>query len=278
MMTNKQIKDQAIRKLGGHWGTGVALTVFKMAFIMAWVVFEMLLFLMFDHLEIEYSFYPAYLVSTHLGRFMTLVRVLMLFFVINPERYILDRIYVDMFSGRNFLETRRYIQHNSRAVHPRATFSMMLPMMLKLIVLSPIFLSIYGIWYWGFSEKDKALTTLGLFVFMICIGFTIVWTGVFVHYCISISLAKYIMLLNPRASVFDACDLSAKIMDGKHGRYISFMLSFAKYIPLIILFYPIFLFEPYFKMCQCAFAEELMGNYWLDKFPAMIQRWNKYAK
>ena len=278
MLSNKQLKAKAMKRLGGHWGTGIALTVFKMSFLLAWMVFEILLYLFFDHLGIEYNFYPAYLFGTHFGRFMTLVRVLMLLFVVNPERYILDRIYVDMYSNRNFLETRRYIQYNSRTVHPRATFSVMLPMMLRLIVLSPVFLSIYGIWYWGFSQKDKALTTMGLFVFMISIGFTIVWTGVFIHYCISISLAKYIMLLNPRASVFDACDLSSKIMDGKHGRYMSFLLSFAKYLPLILLFYPMFILEPYFKMCWCSFAEELMGSYWLDKYPAMIQRWNKYAK
>ena len=277
-MTNNEIKAKALKRLGGHWGTGIALTVFKAALLCAWLVLEMLLYKLFDHLEIEYSFYPTYLAGTHFGRFMTLVRLLVLLFVLNPERYILSRIYVDMYSGRNFLDTRRYIQHNSRAVHPRATLSMMLPMLLKMIVLSPIFLSIYGIWYWGFSQKDRALTTFGLFVFMISIGFTIVWAGVFIYYCISISLAKYIMLLNPRASVFDACDLSAKIMDGKHGRYLSFVLSFAKYIPLILLFYPIFILEPYFKMCWVTFAEELMGNYWMDKYPVMIQRWNKYAK
>ena len=278
MLTNKEIKAKGLTKLGGHWGTGIALTVFKVSFILAWVLFEVLLYKIFNHLGIEYSFWPSYLTGTHFGRFMTLIRILVVLFVANPERYILSRIYLDIFTGRNYLETRRYIQHNSRQIHPKATFSMMLPMLLKLIVFSPIFLSLYGIWYWGFSQKDRALTTLGLFIFMISIGFTIVWTGVFIHYCISISLAKYIMLLNPRANVFDACDLSMRIMDGKHGQYMSFLFSFAKFIPLLLLFYPIFLLEPYFKMCWCAFAHEMLGSYWLDKYPVMIQRWNKYAK
>lgn len=278
MKTNKEIKTRALKKLHGHWGTGIALTVFTAAFVLAWLVFETLLYRVFDHLGIEYSFYPAFLFGTHFGRFMTGVRVLVVLFVLNPERYILKRIYVDMFTGRNYLETRRYIQQNSRRIHPKATFSMMLPLLLRIIVLSPIFLSLYGIWYWGFSQSDRALTTMGLFIFMISIGFTIVWSGVFLRYCISISLAKYIMLLNPRANVFDACDLSARIMDGKHGRYISFLLSFAKFIPLLLLFYPVFILEPYFKMCWCAFAEEMLGSYWTDKYPAMIQRWNKYAK
>ena len=277
-MTNKQIRAKAVEKLNGHWGTAIALTVFKVSFLLAWAVFEALLYFIFDHLEIEYNFYPNYMFGTHFGRFMTIVRLLVLLFVFNPERYILRRIYVDIYSGRNFTETRRYIQHNSRAVHPRAIFSMMLPMALRMIVLSPIFVSLYGIYYWGFSQKSSSLTTAGLFVFMISIGFTIVWAGVFLHYCISLSMTKYIMLLNPRANIFDACDLSVRIMDGKHTRYIMFLLSFAKFIPLLLMFYPIFMLEPYFKMCWCAFAEEIMGSYWQDKYPAMIHRWNKYAR
>ena len=277
-MTNKQIRAKAVEKLNGHWGTAIALTVFKVSFLLAWAVFEALLYFIFDHVEIEYNFYPNYMFGTHFGRFMTIVRLLVLLFVLNPERYILRRIYVDIYSGRNFTETRRYIQHNSRAVHPRATFSMMLPMALRMIVLSPIFVSLYGIYYWGFSQKSSSLTTAGLFVFMISIGFTIVWAGVFLHYCISLSMTKYIMLLNPRANIFDACDLSVRIMDGKHTRYIMFLLSFAKFIPLLLMFYPIFVLEPYFKMCWCAFAEEIMGSYWQDKYPAMIHRWNKYAR
>ena len=277
-MTNKQIRAKAVEKLNGHWGTAIALTVFKVSFLLAWAVFEALLYFIFDHVEIEYNFYPNYMFGTHFGRFMTIVRLLVLLFVLNPERYILRRIYVDIYSGRNFTETRRYIQHNSRAVHPRATFSMMLPMALRMIVLSPIFVSLYGIYYWGFSQKSSSLTTAGLFVFMISIGFTIVWAGVFLHYCISLSMTKYIMLLNPRANIFDACDLSVRIMDGKHTRYIMFLLSFAKFIPLLLMFYPIFMLEPYFKMCWCAFAEEIMGSYWQDKYPAMIHRWNKYAR
>ena len=278
MMTNKQIRSRAREKLNGRWGTAIALTVFKVSFILAWVVFEILLYFLFDRIGIEYNYYPAYLFGTHFGRFMMLIRLLMLLFVFNPERYILQRIYVDLYTGRNFTETRRYIQHNSRAVHPRATLSMLLPMALRLIVLSPIFVSLYGIYYWGFSQKSTSLTTGGLFVFMISIGFTIVWAGVFVHYTISLSMTKYIMLLNPRANIFDACDLSVRIMDGQHTRYLMFLLSFAKYLPLIVMFYPLFFFEPYFKMCWCSFAEELMGNYWQDKYPAMIQRWNKYAR
>ena len=277
-MTVKEIRSAARRHIKGHMGTAVALSVFKAAFIIAWLIFELLLYVILTHHGVDYGYRPSYLFGTHFGRFMMLVRILALLFVYNPERYILDRIYIDLYTGRNFIETRRYIQHNSRAVHPRATLSMMLPMMLKLVMFSPLFISSYGIYYWGFSKHTASLTTFGLFVFMISIGFTIVWTGVFLNYCISISMTKYIMLLNPRANIFDACDLSVKIMDGRHAQYIRFMLSFVKYLPLLLLFYPWFMLEPYYKMSCCAFAESVMGNYWQDKYPAMIQRWNKYAR
>ena len=277
-MTNKEIKAKATARLNGHRGTTVALTVFKFAFFLAWGIFEVIIYVAFEHHGIEYGYSPSYLFGTHFGRFMMMIRVLVVLFVVNPERYILGRIFVDIYSGRNFIETRRYIQYNSRAIHPRATFSMMLPMFLKLIVLSPIFISIYGIYYWGWARSGEALTTAGLFIFMISIGFTLVWIGVFINYCISLALTKYIMMLNPRGSIFDACDLSAKLMDGNHTRYILFKLSFLKFVPLLIFFYPLFLLEPYYTMCSCAFAEDIMGNYWQDKSPAMIQRWNKYAR
>ncbi|MBR6874110.1 MAG: hypothetical protein IKN17_11460 [Ruminococcus sp.] len=277
-MTNKEIRAKALSHMEGKWGTMIALTVFKVTFIIGWILVEALLWLLFEHFGIEYSFTPAFLFTTHFGRFMMAIRLLIVFFVVNPESYILHRIFLDLYAGRNYSETRRYIQHNTRAIHPRATLSMALPMMLRIITLLPLLVSSYGIYYWAFRRRADALTTSGLFVFMVSIGFTLVWAGVFIHYSISLSMTKYIMLLNPRANVFDACDLSVRIMDGHHTQYIFFVLSFVRFLPLLLTFYPVFGIEPYYKMCKLAFAESIMGKYWQDKYPAMIQRWNKYAR
>ena len=84
--------------------------------------------------------------------------------------------------------------------------------------------------------------------------------------------------LNPRTNIFDACDLSVRLMDGQHGRYISFLLSFVMYIPALLLVYPVFIIYPYFRLSYIVFLQDIMGSYWQDKMPSMIKRWRKYSK
>ena len=149
---------------------------------------------------------------------------------------------------------------------------------LKLVMFSPIVLSGYLIYMWGQRNRTDELTSLGLFVFMLCIGFTIIWTGIFIKYCASLALAPYIMSLNPRTNVFDACDLSAKLMDGHYGQYLSLLLSFVVYLPLMVLIYPIFVLYPFWAASYDTLIKDIMGDYWQDKMPAMIRRWQKYRQ
>ena len=86
------------------------------------------------------------------------------------------------------------------------------------------------------------------------------------------------MTLNPRTNIFDACDLSVRLMDGQHGRYISFLLSFVMYVPALLLVYPVFIIYPYFRLSYIVFLQDIMGSYWQDKMPSMIKRWRKYSK
>ena len=134
------------------------------------------------------------------------------------------------------------------------------------------------IYLWSMRNRTDELTSLGLFVFMLCIGFTIIWLGLFVKYCASLALAPYIMSLNPRTNVFDACDLSAKLMEGHYGQYFSLMISFVVYIPLLILIYPIFVVYPFWAASYDTMIKDIMGSYWQDKMPSMIRRWQKYQQ
>ena len=276
-MTNKQMKQKALEHLSGRWGTCIALTVFKVAFVSAFLCADVLIFILFNAYGIEYSLTPSFFIGTDTGRFLLAIHVILLLFLFSPENYILRRLFLDIYAGRNFVETRRFLSYNSRKIHPKATAATSLLFLLKLFASVPLMISIYGVWYWGIRRSADSLNTAGLFIFMLSIGFTIVWTGVLIHYFISLSLTKYIMGLNPRANVFDACDLSVRLMEGRHMRYLSLLFSFAKYIPLLLTFYPLFMFMPYFRMTFTVFAEEAMSSYWQDKYPAMIKRWNKYA-
>ncbi|MBR6044235.1 MAG: DUF975 family protein [Ruminococcus sp.] len=276
-MTNREIKRLALDRLRGKWGTCVALTVFKASFVLALIAIEAMIYVILDHLGIEYSYWPSAVFGTDLGRFMLSARILVILLLMIPEVYIMRRLLLDICVGNNFLDTRRYIQQNSRRIYAKTIAGTVVPFMLKCFAAVPLFISIYIAHYFGTARSGEQLTTAALFLFMLAIGFSIVWVGVLVHYSISLSLTKYIMTLNPRANVFDACDLSVRLMDGHHMRYLSLLFSFVKYIPLMLLIYPIFAIEPYIRVSFAMLAKDIMGSYWQDKYPAMIKRWSKYA-
>ena len=67
-------------------------------------------------------------------------------------------------------------------------------------------------------------------------------------------------------------------MDGHYGQYLSVLLSFVVYLPLMILIYPIFVIYPFLETSYSTMVKDIMGDYWQDKVPAMIRRWQKYQK
>lgn len=253
------------------------MTVFAAAVVCAYFFVEMLVYLTAKKAGSSYSFSFDAMINTGLGRLMTAVRAAFFFMLFLPMIFIIRRCYADISQGCDLAPTKRYIRANLGRLYPRALATSCTLFMLKFFMAVPIGLGAYQIYYWGWVCKLDTLTSAGLFCFMLSLGFTVVWIGVFMHYCISLSLANYIMILNPRANVFDACDLSQKLMDGRHTDYMSFWLSFAKYLPVMIFIYSIFGIVPYFRTAHIVFAENVMGRYWQDKFPAMIRRWEKHA-
>lgn len=215
--------------------------------------------------------------KTFFGRLVLLLHLAFILISVMPEFYICRRLFIDISKNRNFVTTRLYIQNNFIKIYTRSLYTSLVTGMLKIIAATPIAIGVYEIYYWGWVCKLDELTSIGLFCFMLSLGFTFVWTGVFLHYCVSLSLTNYIMTLNPRANIFDACDLSVKLMEGKHERYVRFVFSFLKFIPLLLFVYPVFVLVPYYVFSRLTFIEDIMGIYWQDKMPAMIQRWKKHA-
>ncbi len=276
-MTDKQIKAEALRRLEGNWGNGISLSVFMAAYVCFWVAVELLIYYIMKGFDFEYTFTADCMLGTNFGRFMTLLRICALFGFLLPEFFIMRRFFADISAGSAFSSTRHYIQHNTRRVFPRWIASSVTIFMLKFFVSVPLWIGIYGIYYCSSFSGSGSLTLPQMIGFMFSLGFSVVWAGVLVYYCLSLCLAKYIMTINPRAGVFDACDLSVKLMDGHRMRWARFTLSLVKYIPLILLFYPLFGIAPYFSSCYSVLAEEIMGDYWQDKFPNMVKRWQKHV-
>lgn len=248
------------------------------AFLGFLLMCESLVFLVFRYIGVDYSYSLDYTLHTLPGRIALAVRIAAALLLFMPEVFFLRRHFIDISEGGGYSRTKQYIRSNAEKILPRVLGTVFITTLLKFFAAVPIAIGAYGIYYWGWVCKLDELTLMGLFVFMLSLGFTVVWTGVFIHYCISLSLTGYIMALNPRANIFDACDLSVRLMDGRHGRYISFILSFIKFLPLCLFIYPIFVVIPYFMFSYVVFIKDIMGDYWQDKLPAMIQRWEKHVR
>ena len=195
---------------------------------------------------------------------------------VHTEMYV--DAFVDIARADSYVGSRQYINSHSYVYYSHTMFSSIIINSLKLFSAVPFAISSYSVYYWGWVCKLSELTSAGLLCFMFSLGLSVVFFGLMVHYWISLALAPYIMTLNPRTNIFDACDLSVRLMDGQHGRYISFLLSFVMYIPALLLVYPVFIIYPYFRLSYIVFLQDIMGSYWQDKMPSMIKRWRKYSK
>ena len=195
---------------------------------------------------------------------------------VHTEMYV--DAFVDIARADSYVGSRQYINSHSYVYYSHTMFSSIIINSLKLFSAVPFAISTYSVYYWGWVCKLSELTSAGLLCFMFSLGLSVVFFGLMVHYWISLALAPYIMTLNPRTNIFDACDLSVRLMDGQHGRYISFLLSFVMYIPALLLVYPVFIIYPYFRLSYIVFLQDIMGSYWQDKMPSMIKRWRKYSK
>lgn len=194
------------------------------------------------------------------------------------EMWTVRRFFVDIARADSYVGSRQYINSHSYVYYSHTMFSSIIINSLKLFSAVPFAISTYSVYYWGWYASSVSLPLQVFFVscsHSVCLlCFSDLW-------CITgypLPLQPYIMTLNPRTNIFDACDLSVRLMDGQHGRYISFLLSFVMYIPALLLVYPVFIIYPYFRLSYIVFLQDIMGSYWQDKMPSMIKRWRKYSK
>lgn len=274
-ITNREIKAEALRRLKGNWGNCIALTVFILAFIFFLALCEAMLYLLLALFDAREYYFMSFMIRTRPGRFGIVFRLVLLFALIMPELYIARRLYIDIANGKSFVKSRRYIQSNFKKIFSRGLFTALATSLFRLLAAIPLIAGVYGAYYWGSACTYGESELFELIFLLLCLVFTIFWTGVFIYICISLCLANYIMVLNPEEKVFSACGMSVRLMKGKHCRYLSFIFSFVKFIPTLIMFYPLFILTPYYMVSYIVFIEDLMGGDWQDKLPDIIRSWNK---
>ena len=273
-MTDKEIRKLTIARLMENTDI-VSLSVvyyFSAVVLVALIegAFTLLVRLVTDRRFMAFGFIRGLGMGTNL--LLLVVRLVIYFIMLTLISSGLTRYYINM---NDSADSGRFVSmHWGRLLSPCLKGSLKL-LFYKLLVASPLLLGVYGVLYFRNKGRSVELTILDLMCFMLCIGFTLVWTGEIVHYFTSLSLVKYIIAINPRADFFDACDLSVKLMDGKHSRVYSFTMALVPYALPGLLVYPLVIIFPFVFEARLLFAKEIMGSYWQDKIPAMARRWER---
>ena len=275
-MTNKQIKAESIKILSEKSGDCISLMIFTTSIVAFIFLCEIVTYLVLKNLGWEWIYDITLFFSNKIVACYWILKISVLAPLLMTEFSVIRRMFIDSVLGDGYISTRQYISAHSLNFYSHAFFNAVIYYFIKFVTAVPGFICLYSIYYWVWICRLNTLTSSGLFAFMMSIGFSLIYSGFYFHYCISISLTPYIMALNPRTNVFDACDLSVKLMEGNHSRYISYLLSFVKYLPALVFVCPFFAIFPYFKTGYILLVRDIMGNYWQDKMPGMVKRWKKY--
>ncbi|MBQ8965083.1 MAG: hypothetical protein IJ063_00720 [Ruminococcus sp.] len=276
-MSNKEIRQTAMRRLARNSGDCVSMMIFMFSVIALITLCESTLFLSLRSVGYNWLYSAKELAGGRISTWLFWISKTMVeFSMAAPCFGLVRRLFLDVAMGGSLVETRQYINAHSVKYYSTTFVSELVQMVIKLTVLTPGLLTCYGIHHWAREITLNELTSGALFALTACLSMTAVWGFLVGRFYISMAMTPYIMALNPRSNVFDACDLSVKLMEGKHGRYISFMLHFAMFLPAMLLIYPFFVVYPYFKVSYSLFMYEMLGDKNHDKMPGMIKRWKKY--
>lgn len=276
-MNNKEIKKWSITRFRDNGGNCFSLSMFMFSIaVFVFVAFNAIR-LIFEQVGWERFFsWKAFKSSADVKLFWVLTAIALLPVLIQ-EWWILNRLLLDIARGDDFIETRKYLNAHL-SLYGRKAIMFTIDMFLrKVAMFVPALFGAFGVYFIIYGSRGNQLSSARLLLLMLCIGFTGVWIGMFVRYLISVALAPYIMLLNPRAKVSEAIKLSKRLMEGNHTNYLMYILSFAKFIPLLLFVYPFFMLFPYYKICKVTFAEAMLGDLWQDKLKASIKRWRRYT-
>ena len=275
-MSDTEIRHAAARKLANNSGDCFSLMMFQFSLIALVLLCESTLYLALRSVGYNWLYSIKALMSWKASTWLFWVsKTLFELSVTSPFFGLVRRLYVDIAADNDMSETRAYISAHSVKYYSNTFYNTFILLFIKLTALTPGLLFAYNIYYWSVQITLHELSSAALFALTASLSMTAVWTFLTARYFISLSLTPYIIALNPRMNIFDACDLSVKLMEDKHGRYISFVIYFVKFLPTLIFVYPIFAFYPYFKVSYSLFMREMLGDRSTDKLPGMI-RWKKY--
>lgn len=275
-MNINDIKRKAAERLAATAGSCVTVSAFLYSVISFFILCESIIYLGLRGNGYGYFYSPARVIHSRPAMIFWAAHLALDMILISMVPFILKRVMLDIATNKSVEDSRRYISAHAWALYKKSFLVNLELCFLKGFTAVPGIIGIYGINHWSRILLVDELTSVGLFCLTGSISLTCVWAILWSHYLLSLSLTPLIMTLNPRSNIFDACDLSVKIMDGRRGQYLRFLGAFLKYLPLAAMIYPLLLLYPYFYLSRLLFQLELLGPRGVDKMPGMIRRWKKY--
>ncbi|MGN0633394.1 MAG: hypothetical protein ACI4JW_05950 [Oscillospiraceae bacterium] len=273
-MTNNEIKKRAFALLKENPETLVSISLSMLSVYAIIILIESFIFLSARLLGFDYHIFSlSYYSGSWIRCGFLALRLIFYYIMIFSQTYSFRRYLICVTEGKPSVVN--YISGHKRKILLPVIKNMLALAGLKILVISPVSVGIYGIVHYYREGMVGEISLPGLVIFMLSIGFTLVWSGVCAHYFLSLSLVKYICEIDPRANFFDACDLSVKLMDGKHQRVFSLYLSTVPIMLFAALLYPLVVLYPFMLESRLILAKEIMGVYWQDKLPGMAKRWEK---
>lgn len=276
-LSNAGIRHLAAQRIARNCGDSISLMIYQFSIIALIFLCETALYLLLRSVGYTWLYSIKELLAFRGTTWLFWISKTMFeFTIVSPFFCLVRRLYLDIAMGSDITETRKYVSAHSVKYYSNSFYASFIQLALKIIVIIPAITTAYSARYWIQVIRLSELTSAALLSLMASLSMTAVWLFLAVRYYISLSLTPYIMALNPRSNVYDACDLSVKLMEGKHGRYLSFIAYFIKFIPAMLLVYPYLAIYPYFMVSYSMFVRELLGDRNQDKLPGMIKRWKKY--
>ncbi|MBO6141165.1 MAG: hypothetical protein J6O40_05150 [Ruminococcus sp.] len=275
MMTNRQISQKAVEYYRDSWGQGIALH-FYMVFVYILILASVRVFgLLYEHNSPPFNIISTYVPRTTMLIVFGAVGTISVMLAYIPSMFMMRRYYIGIVSGSRLSTTRQFFGANLPFINRISITCALTMFFLKACTLLPALISSYIVYRCAFVSRLENLSTAILILFMLALGFTLVWAGFWIRYCISLCLTRYIVTLSPKINIFDACDLSCRLMDSNHTRFILFWVYNLRYLLPCLLLFPSSVCIPFVKISYTVFVRELMGNYWQDKYPLMIERWRR---
>ncbi len=256
-MNNTQIKRLATIRLSGNWGNCIALGVTMLSMGLLVILGEILIYNGFTYLYHDKNYYTF--LTSPVGFSLLLFRTLAYYLIFVPEINYMRTIYANLSMGESFIGVRWALRHMGIRYYIKTIFVQTISILYHAILLAPFAISVYVVTYY-INEARELMNNTNLIMFMLSLLTAILFLCLYIFLTIKVRLVSFILAAKNDIKIFDAFILSARLMKGNVLRYILFLLSFAKYLLLCLLIFPIIVVLPYYNMSIAIFCRNLVTD------------------